>query len=108
MDKFPASILTRSFDYGGKVSIMFKDVSLALEEAHDLGVPMWLGANVVEMWRMGVAQGRGEDDFTSLIKMFEEWAGVVVGGNESGLAPPSSPAKAGDPVSSGSAGKSRG
>jgi 3-hydroxyisobutyrate dehydrogenase-like beta-hydroxyacid dehydrogenase len=84
MDKFPASILTRSFDYGGKVSIMFKDVSLALEEAHDLGVPMWLGANVVEMWRMGVAQGRGEDDFTSLIKMFEEWAGVVVGGNESG------------------------
>lgn len=84
LDKFPASILTRSFDYGGKTSIMYKDVSLALEEAKNLGVPMWLGANVVEMWHMGVAQGRGEEDFTAMIKMFEEWAGVVVGGNESG------------------------
>lgn len=83
-DKFPASILTRSFDYGGKTSIMYKDVSLALQEAHDLGVPMWLGANVVEMWQMGVAQGRGEQDFTAMIQMFEQWAGVVVGGNESG------------------------
>jgi 3-hydroxyisobutyrate dehydrogenase-like beta-hydroxyacid dehydrogenase len=84
LDKFPASILTRSFDYGGKTSIMYKDVSLALQEAHDLGVPMWLGANVVEMWHMGVAQGRGEQDFTAMIQMFEQWAGVVVGGNESG------------------------
>jgi 3-hydroxyisobutyrate dehydrogenase-like beta-hydroxyacid dehydrogenase len=84
LDKFPASILTRSFDYGGKVSTMYKDVHLALEEARELGVPMWLGANVVQMWFMGMAQGRGDDDFTSLIQMFEQWAGVVVGGNESG------------------------
>ena len=84
MDKFPASVLTRSFDYGGKVSTMYKDVSLALEEAKQLKVPMWLGANVVEMWHMGMAEGRGDDDFTSLIQMIEKWAGVVVGGNESG------------------------
>jgi 3-hydroxyisobutyrate dehydrogenase-like beta-hydroxyacid dehydrogenase len=84
LDKFPAAILTRSFDYGGKTSIMYKDVFLALEEARNLNVPMWLGANVVEMWHMGVAQGRGEEDFTAMIKMFEEWAGVVVGGNQSG------------------------
>jgi 3-hydroxyisobutyrate dehydrogenase-like beta-hydroxyacid dehydrogenase len=84
MDKFPAAVLTRSFDYGGKVSTMYKDVHLCLEEAKHLKVPMWLGANVVEMWHMGMAQGRGEDDFTSLIQMIEQWAGVVVGGNESG------------------------
>jgi 3-hydroxyisobutyrate dehydrogenase-like beta-hydroxyacid dehydrogenase len=84
LDKFPASILTRSFDYGGKVSTMYKDVSLCLEEAKHLKVPMWLGANVVEMWHMGMTEGRGEDDFTSLIQMIEKWAGVVVGGNESG------------------------
>ena len=84
MDKFPASVLTRSFDYGGTVSTMYKDVSLALEEARQLKVPMWLGANVVEMWHMGMAEGRGEDDFTSLIQMIEKWAGVIVGGNESG------------------------
>jgi 3-hydroxyisobutyrate dehydrogenase-like beta-hydroxyacid dehydrogenase len=86
MDKFPASVLTRSFDYGGKVSTMYKDVHLCLEEAKHLGVPMWLGANVVEMWHMGMAEGRGDDDFTSLIQMIEKWAGVVVGGNQSGPA----------------------
>jgi 3-hydroxyisobutyrate dehydrogenase-like beta-hydroxyacid dehydrogenase len=84
MDKFPASVLTRSFDYGGKVSTMYKDVSLCLEEAKHLKVPMWLGANVAEMWHMGMAEGRGDDDFTALIQMIEKWAGVVVGGNESG------------------------
>jgi 3-hydroxyisobutyrate dehydrogenase-like beta-hydroxyacid dehydrogenase len=84
MDKFPASVLTRSFDYGGKVSTMYKDVHLCLEEAKQLKVPMWLGANVVEMWFMGMAEGRGDDDFTSLIQMIEKWSGVVVGGNASG------------------------
>ena len=33
MDKFPASILPRSFDYGGKLSTMYKDVLLCLEES---------------------------------------------------------------------------
>jgi 3-hydroxyisobutyrate dehydrogenase-like beta-hydroxyacid dehydrogenase len=84
MDKFPASVLTRSFDYGGKISTLYKDVSLCLEEAKALHVPMWLGANVVEMWHMGVAEGRGDEDMTALIKMIEKWAGVIVGGNESG------------------------
>jgi hypothetical protein len=46
------------------------------------------------MWHMGMAQGRGEDDFTSLIRMIEEWAGVVVGGNESGAVPSSRGTKA--------------
>jgi 3-hydroxyisobutyrate dehydrogenase-like beta-hydroxyacid dehydrogenase len=86
-DKFPASILTRSFDYGGKLGTMYKDVSLCLEEARDLKVPMWLGSQVVQMWFQGMAEGRGDDDYTSLIKVIETWANVVVGGNESGVAP---------------------
>lgn len=84
MDKFPASVLTRTFDYGGKLSTMYKDVFLCLEEARELNVPMWIGANVVQLWFHAMTEGRGDDDFTSLIKMIEKWAGVVVGGNESG------------------------
>jgi 3-hydroxyisobutyrate dehydrogenase-like beta-hydroxyacid dehydrogenase len=83
-DKFPASILTRSFDYGGKVGTMYKDVFLCLEEARQLNVPMWLGSNVVQMWFHAMTEGRGDDDYTSLIQMIEKWAGVIVGGNESG------------------------
>jgi 3-hydroxyisobutyrate dehydrogenase-like beta-hydroxyacid dehydrogenase len=99
-DKFPASILTRSFDYGGKLGTMYKDVFLCLEEARELKVPMWLGSSVVQMWFHAMSEGRGDDDYTTLIQMIEKWAGVVVGGNESGLAP-SSPAKADDPVNTG-------
>jgi 3-hydroxyisobutyrate dehydrogenase-like beta-hydroxyacid dehydrogenase len=84
MDKFPAAILTRSFDYGGKLSTMYKDVFLCLEEARELNVPMWVGSNVVQLWFHAMTQGRGNNDYTALIKMIEEWAGVVVGGNESG------------------------
>jgi len=84
MDKFPASILTRSFDYGGKISTMYKDVFLCLEEARELKVPMWVGSNVVQLWFHAMTQGRGEEDYTALIKMIEDWAGVIVGGNESG------------------------
>jgi 3-hydroxyisobutyrate dehydrogenase-like beta-hydroxyacid dehydrogenase len=84
MDKFPAAILTRSFDYGGKLSTMYKDVFLCLEEARELNVPMWVGSNVVQLWFHAMTQGRGNDDYTALIKMIENWAGVVVGGNESG------------------------
>lgn len=86
MDKFPASVLTRSFDYGGKLSTMYKDVSLCLEEARELNVPMWVGANVVQLWFHAMTEGRGDDDYTTLIKMIENWAGVTVGGNEPGPA----------------------
>lgn len=84
MDKFPASVLTRSFDYGGKLATMYKDVFLCLEEARELNVPMWVGSNVVQLWFHAMTEGRGNDDYTTLIKMIETWAGVVVGGNESG------------------------
>lgn len=80
MDKFPASVLPRSFDYGGKVSTMYKDVLLCFEEARRRNVPMWVGSNVVQLWFHAMTQGRGNDDYTTLMKMIEEWADVVVGG----------------------------
>ena len=81
-DKFPASILTRSFDYGGKLATMYKDVTLCLDEAKQRDVPMWVGANVVQLWFHAMSEGRGNDDYTTIMKMIEQWAGVTVGGNE--------------------------
>jgi hypothetical protein len=31
------------------------------------------------MWNFAVSQGGGKDDFTSIIKYMENWAGVTVG-----------------------------
>ena len=79
-DKFPQSILTRSFDYGGKFSIMYKDVRLCLDEARALGVPMWVGSAVGQLWFQGMAEGRANDDYTTIIKVIEGWTGVTVDG----------------------------
>ncbi len=81
-DKFPASILTRSFDYGGKLATMYKDVTLCLQEAKERDVPMWVGANVVQLWFHAMSQGRGNDDYTTIMKTIEGWSGVTVGGEE--------------------------
>lgn len=82
-DKFPQSILTRSFDYGGKFSIMHKDVHLCLAEARRMEVPMWVGTAVGQLWFQGMVEGRGEDDYTTLIRIIEDWTGVTVDGRDS-------------------------
>ena len=78
--KVPESVLTGSFDYGARLAIMHKDVVLGLAEADDLGVPMWAHETIGQLWRFAMTQGRGEDDFTSLIRMMEGWAGAEVRG----------------------------
>jgi 3-hydroxyisobutyrate dehydrogenase-like beta-hydroxyacid dehydrogenase len=79
-DKFPQSILPRSFDYGGKLRTMYKDVELCFEEARRMGVPMWVGAAVVQLWFQGMVEGRGNDDYTTIIQTIERWTGVTVDG----------------------------
>lgn len=81
-DKFPQSVLTRSFDYGGKFSTMYKDVRLCLDEARALDVPMWVGSSVVQLWFQGMLEGRGDDDYTTITRMIEEWTGTVVDGRD--------------------------
>lgn len=78
-DKFPKFILQRNFDYGFKTELMFKDVKLCMEGAEDLGVPMWVGNAVRQLWGYVMSQGAGPRDFTTLIQYLESWAGVQVG-----------------------------
>jgi 3-hydroxyisobutyrate dehydrogenase-like beta-hydroxyacid dehydrogenase len=78
LDKVPRAVLPGTFDYGAKLATMYKDVTLGLDEAHSLGVPMWAHETVAQLWRFGMQQGMGDEDFTSLIKLMEGWAGVEV------------------------------
>jgi 3-hydroxyisobutyrate dehydrogenase-like beta-hydroxyacid dehydrogenase len=80
-DKFPRAILPRTFDYGFALGLMTKDVRLCIEEAEAMGVPMWIGQAVKQMWLYGLAQGGPEQDFTELIRHIEKWSDVTVGGN---------------------------
>jgi len=79
-DKFPKSVLPRSFDFGFALGLMSKDVNLCVGEAEALGVPMWIGNAVKQLWLYALAQGGPEQDFTNLITHLEKWSGVTVGG----------------------------
>ena len=78
--KFPRSILPRTFDYGFTNAHMYKDVKLCLEVAEEVGVPMWVGAAVRQLWAYSANHMGPDTDFTTVIKCIEEWAGVEVRG----------------------------
>jgi 3-hydroxyisobutyrate dehydrogenase-like beta-hydroxyacid dehydrogenase len=80
MDKFPKAILPRTFDFGAKTEIIYKDLQLLMQQADMLGVPMWVASQVTQVWGYAMSQGDGPKDFTNLIKHMEKWAGIEVKG----------------------------
>jgi 3-hydroxyisobutyrate dehydrogenase-like beta-hydroxyacid dehydrogenase len=78
-DKFPRSILPRTFDYGFATGLMVKDVRLYVEEAKALGVSMEVAEAVARLWEMVNRELGPQSDFTAAIKPIEQAAGVVVG-----------------------------
>jgi 3-hydroxyisobutyrate dehydrogenase-like beta-hydroxyacid dehydrogenase len=85
-DKFPRSVLPRSFDFGFATGLMVKDVRLALEEMKSLGLSMDVAEAVGRIWEIVIRDEGAESDFTAAIKPIEKAAGVVVGGKSGGVA----------------------
>ena len=79
-DKFPKSVLPRTFDFGFATGLMVKDVRLCLEEAKSLGMSMEVAEAVGRLWEVVIREMGAESDFTSAIQPIEKAAGVVVGG----------------------------
>jgi 3-hydroxyisobutyrate dehydrogenase-like beta-hydroxyacid dehydrogenase len=82
MDKFPKSILPRTFDYGFTNGLMDKDVRLCLQEAEALNVPMRVGEVVGEAFGQAVQAFGADRDFTTIIRVIEQRAGVEVRGKK--------------------------
>jgi 3-hydroxyisobutyrate dehydrogenase-like beta-hydroxyacid dehydrogenase len=79
-DKFPRSILPRSFDFGFATGLMVKDIRLALDEMRSLGLSMEVAEAVGRLWEVVIRENGADSDFTSAILPIETKAGVVVGG----------------------------
>jgi 3-hydroxyisobutyrate dehydrogenase-like beta-hydroxyacid dehydrogenase len=77
-DKFPKSVIPRSFDFGFATGLSYKDVKLCLEEAEAMGVPMIVGNAVRQLLGITKALHGADSDFTSIVKPVESWAGVEV------------------------------
>ena len=55
-DKFPRSVLPRSFDFGFATGLMVKDVRLCLEEAKALGLSMEVAEAVGRLWEVVIRE----------------------------------------------------
>jgi hypothetical protein len=77
--KFPQAILPRTFDYGFATALMLKDVRLCFDEARQLSVPNTVMRAVLEQWETTNAEYGADSDFTAIVKMIEQRAGIIVG-----------------------------
>ncbi len=83
-DKFPRAVLPRSFDFGFAIGLSGKDISLCLQEAEALGVPMVVGAAVRQLFGIAARRFGPEADMTNIVRLVEEWAGAEVRGKSEG------------------------
>jgi 3-hydroxyisobutyrate dehydrogenase-like beta-hydroxyacid dehydrogenase len=81
-DKFPKQVLSGTFDFGFPMSSVCKDIGLAIQECEALGVSMWVGNTVRQVWNFAASQDGGTRDMTELPKSVEDWAKPVSATNK--------------------------
>ena len=76
-DKFMKQVLPGSFDFGFPVGSVCKDIGLAVEECEALGVTMWIGNTVRQVWNLAGKHDGMQRDMTELVKSIEDWSQVA-------------------------------
>jgi 3-hydroxyisobutyrate dehydrogenase-like beta-hydroxyacid dehydrogenase len=72
--KLPRYVLDGSFDHGFALGLMVKDLKIALETAEELGLPMFVGSTLEQIWQAASAQGYGAEGHTAIYAFLEELA----------------------------------
>ncbi|MFC4253973.1 NAD-binding protein [Altererythrobacter xixiisoli] len=75
-DKWPKSVLPRTFDFGFAAALSLKDTNLLMEEAATAEVPLPLGEIVRDYLQRTLQREGPEADFTAIAKVVEEAAGL--------------------------------
>lgn len=81
-NQFPLRAFNGSFKPGFMTDLLHKDLGLALELAAEMQAPVAMTAVARQMYEMSRASGYGSDDYTSLLKVLEQLAGVEVRSKE--------------------------
>ena len=68
-----------NFKPGFRIDLHIKDLNNALETGHKIGAPMFLTANVQEMFEILHADGCGSDDHSGLAKYYAKISGSKIG-----------------------------
>jgi len=77
-NQFPLRAFNGSFQPGFMTDLLHKDLGLALDLASENSTPVAMTALTRQMYEMARAAGYGRNDYTSLLKVLEEMAGVEV------------------------------
>ena len=89
-DNIPRSVFDGSFESGGTLDIVAKDLDLACQLAREVGAPSRIGAIADEVLKRAQAQGWGPEGYPIVAKILEETAGTQLrtgvsgGGSQSG------------------------
>jgi 3-hydroxyisobutyrate dehydrogenase-like beta-hydroxyacid dehydrogenase len=75
-DKWPRSVLPRTFDFGFASGLCLKDVRLCLAAAESLGVPLGVGSAVCNLLQRTVSTLGADSDFTAMAKIVESDSGL--------------------------------
>lgn len=73
-------VFRRDFTTAFSTKWMHKDISLALDSAQELGLPMPLTSQTKQMFQAAISEGYGEDDLCATIRVMERWGGLEVKG----------------------------
>ncbi len=79
LDKVPKWILRGDYPLRFATDLLYKDVRLGVEEAEQLGVPLWLIPVARQFLSFAITQGDGQRDYLQTIRHYEKWAKVQVG-----------------------------
>ncbi|MSQ55748.1 MAG: NAD(P)-dependent oxidoreductase [Betaproteobacteria bacterium] len=77
-DKFPRSVLDRSFNYGFRAVLLHKDVKLCKTFADSFDKSLGLVTTMEKVWAAAAAE-LGDGDFTRIVELAERPLGVTVG-----------------------------
>ncbi|OZI54807.1 hypothetical protein CAL20_16585 [Bordetella genomosp. 4] len=79
--KIPNEVLTRRFQVGFANKLSHKDVTLCIEEAASMGIPMPVSVAIREMLAITTATCGEDADISDVARVMEQWAGITIRGH---------------------------
>jgi 2-hydroxy-3-oxopropionate reductase len=78
MDAKAPMMMDRNFNPGFRIDLHIKDLNNVMETAHNVGVPLPLASQVMEIMQAIKQDGCGVQDHSSIVKFYEKMANIEV------------------------------
>ena len=78
LTKIPDHILRRTFDYGGRLEVVHKDLASMVRQADHLGLPAPLSRMIEATYQTAISDEGADADMTTVIRHMERRAGIEV------------------------------